>query len=258
MRVHTLYVCLTALLVMALPVRAETFIVAADEWCPYNCEPGSNSEGYVVEILREIFEPAGIDVDYRAMGWRRAVAEARSGRISAVIGASLEESEGLILPEEEVAIDSFVYIVRVNNPWRYEGLESLIGKRIGVPSGYYLGHALETFLEAHKHEVGVYRAGRVEPSRKLLTMLVGKRIDVISEDERVIRHAALLMGLEDSIRVAGKVTESGDKLYVAFSPGAKAAEYIRVFDAGIRELRARGRLQEILTKYGLEDWKTIK
>lgn len=31
-------------------------VLGADEWCPYNCTPGSNQPGYVVELAKAIFE----------------------------------------------------------------------------------------------------------------------------------------------------------------------------------------------------------
>ena len=62
-------------------------VIAADPWCPHNCEAGSEHEGYMIDIAREAFGLAGIDVEYVNMSWARALQQARDGYIDAVVGA---------------------------------------------------------------------------------------------------------------------------------------------------------------------------
>lgn len=47
--------------------RAETITIVADPWCPYNCEPGSDEPGFMVEIARRVFAEAGIEVRYETV-----------------------------------------------------------------------------------------------------------------------------------------------------------------------------------------------
>jgi polar amino acid transport system substrate-binding protein len=49
--------------------RADTITLHADEWCPYNCAPGSGMPGYAVEVAREVFEQAGHRLDYGLLSW---------------------------------------------------------------------------------------------------------------------------------------------------------------------------------------------
>ncbi|MBS7691816.1 hypothetical protein I0E98_20920 [Pseudomonas lalucatii] len=60
-------------------VRAETLVIAGDPWCPVNCEPGSAQPGIFVELARDIFAEAGIEVKYRLINWARALRAARRG-----------------------------------------------------------------------------------------------------------------------------------------------------------------------------------
>ena len=34
--------------------RADEVVLLADAWCPYNCEPGSDTPGFMIEIAREL------------------------------------------------------------------------------------------------------------------------------------------------------------------------------------------------------------
>ena len=37
----------------------DEIILVADEWCPYNCTPGENKQGYIVEIAKHALESEG-------------------------------------------------------------------------------------------------------------------------------------------------------------------------------------------------------
>lgn len=255
MRLHNYILCLAVLLLSVQPVKAETIILAADQWCPYNCDTDNDLEGYVVEIAREIFESSGIDVDYRVMGWKRAVEEARDGRVTAIIGTAVDEAEGFVFPEEEISADAFAFYVRIDDTWRYRTLDSLLGKRIGIPNGYLMAPEMEVFFKDHEDEIEIYYAGREAPTRQNLRLLLAGRLDAILDDASVIVYVAHSLGLQQSIAYAGN-DGYFEKLYVAFSPAnPKSTQYVSLFDKGIRELRSSGRLKAILHKYGLADWK---
>ena len=255
MNPRTLLFILAVALCSALPARAESLIVVSDQWCPFNCGPDDVREGYAVDILRAIFEPAGIEVDYRVIGWERAVEEVRRGRAGAVIGAVRSEAEGFVFPKEEIGIDFFAFFVREGDPWRYRGPESLIGRHVGAPAGYSLVPAIEKFYQAHKTEIDLYRAGREEPTRHNLNLLMEGRLDVVADDAQVVCYLAHSMNLSESIEYAGY---DGDhvKLYVAFSPvRPESLRYKALFDKGVGALRESGRLGALLSRYGLIDWR---
>jgi polar amino acid transport system substrate-binding protein len=249
-----LFLCLALVFFAVFPAHAESIIVASDEWCPFNCGPEDPLEGYAVDILRAIFEPAGIEVDYRVMGWERAVEEGRRGHVTAIIGAVREEAEGFVIPEEEIGLDLFAFFVRKDDPWRYRGAESLRGKRLGVPAGYLLPPDLEAFYDSHDKE-DIYRAGRERPTRHNLRLLMEGRLDIVADDAKVVCYLAHSMNFRDSIEYAGYEDEH-DKLYIAFSPARPdSAHNAELFDKGIRALRESGRLSELLAPYGLIDWR---
>lgn len=44
--------------------------------------------------------------------------------------------------------------------------------------------------------------------------------------------------------------------FIAFSPvNPKSREYAAILDRGMAEMRASGRLRQILQRYGVKDWK---
>ncbi len=83
-------------------ILADTIRIKADSWCPYNCEPDALKPGYTIEALKIIFENKGHTIEYSTTLWAQALNLARRGMIEAVVGASKNEVQNLIFPEEEL------------------------------------------------------------------------------------------------------------------------------------------------------------
>ena len=88
------------------------------------------------------------------------------------------------------------------------------------------------------------------------------RIDVIFDDSLAIAYAAKEAGIKDKIRIADvddqlkskKLFESKKVSVGFYSSNPKAAEYIKILDDGIKEIKKSGEFREILLKYGLENY----
>ncbi|MBF0231359.1 MAG: transporter substrate-binding domain-containing protein [Desulfamplus sp.] len=83
------------------------------------------------------------------------------------------------------------------------------------------------------------------------------RIDVVIEDKSVFEAMAHKMGVLRDVEIAGTLpTDESNYVFIAFSPNnPKSKEYANLITEGVREMRANGKLKEILSSYGLEDWK---
>lgn len=255
MQTLVLIFCLAMAFCSVAPAHAESILLASDEWCPFTCLPGDDREGYVVDVMRAVFEPAGIEVDYRIISWERAVEECRRGHVSAVIGVAGGKADGLIFTKEDIGLDAFAFYVRAGDPWRYLGPESLLGRHLGIPAGYFLPPAIAAYTKAHKDEIDIYRTAREKPSEHNLRLLVEGRLDVIADDGQVLCYLAHSQNLTDAVAYAGQEADPV-KLYVAFSPAdPRSARHAALFDKGLRALRKSGRLQTILDRYGLTDWR---
>ena len=89
-----LFIGLTALPTFA---ASDTIVLAADEWCPYNCVPKSDAPGFMVEIASEALAPFGHEIEYVTLNWMRSLHQAKLGEINGVIGAVPEEVPDFIL-----------------------------------------------------------------------------------------------------------------------------------------------------------------
>lgn len=261
-RVTGTVVLLCALFFLSFGAQADTIRIKADEWCPFNCLPDSDSKGYMIEVAERIFQKAGHQLKYEVMPWSRSIEHARKGKIEGIVGATKGEVPDFIFPEEEFGISLDSFYVKRGNPWRFKGVESLDGMKVGIQNDYEYGERIDKYFAAHMDSGRIQAAPGDEPVRLNIRKLVKGRVDAVIEDKLVFLYNAKEAGLLDQVEEAGSnpIINPSDyqavQVYIAFSPkNPKSGEYARILSEGIREMRASGEFQKILDKYGLKDWK---
>lgn len=233
----------------------ETITFVADAWPPFNGEPNSEQEGYMMDVARAIFEPKGYTVVYKNLPWNRSIQESRKGRFNAIIGASRNDAPDFIFPDEELGRNRLSFYTKADSTWRFEGVPSLKKVYLGVIDGYDYREWFKKYEKDYRDRIYV-RFGD-EPLKKNIQSLVYGRLDAVVDNETAIRWVAKQQGLLDKIRDAGEDQIGGvSYIYHAFSPNLdNSKKYSEVLSQGIIELRVSGELQRILDKYGLEDWQ---
>jgi polar amino acid transport system substrate-binding protein len=229
--------------------------IRADAWMPFNGEPTAERPGYVMELARLIFEPAGVKIDYQLMPWKEALTAARSGEIEAVIGANATEAEGLLLPKHSAGMPRIALFVKKDNPWKYENLQSLNSVRLGVIESYSYWDAFDTYLKNNRATKGriVFFEGET-PLTDGISQLKEGKIDVMAETLAVfIWTVRSEGGSPGDYRVA--YLQAGDPIYMAFSKNEAGKRYAALFDEGLTRLRKSGEFGALLKKYGLSDWE---
>lgn len=239
-----------------LVCRADTIVIASDSWCPFNCEPGSDEPGYMVEIARYAFAQHGHEVEYRITPWARALLEARKGNIQGVIGPYVEDAPDFIFPRNELAMIGFSMFALNSSSWSYTGVNSLDKVVLGVISGYAYNEAIDEYIAIYQHaphKVQI-RAG-TEPMQSNIRKMLNWRIDVLIAAEPVFWYMANKLDVQSQVKSAG-VAVTAREAYIAFSPALPQSQtYAEILSKGIDDLRGSGKLETILAKYGLKDWR---
>jgi polar amino acid transport system substrate-binding protein len=239
-------------------------VLADDEWCPYNCEPGSAKPGYVIELAKIIFEKKGYEFDYKMMPWEQAKSDALQGKITGAIGMDKEEGEEAEkqedpsgkkkyqYPQNEITLNTSCFFVLTNNKWQFdpENIDkslSALGGKVGIAQGYAFD-LRDTLLEKNM----LVEVGGTSPLKELMVMLLEGKIKALIDDRNVVTYKAYSMKCARKIQSAG-IAEEPAKLYIGFCPDCKAEAAI--FSQGMDELRASGKLKAVLSNYYLDDWK---
>ncbi|MCJ8345420.1 transporter substrate-binding domain-containing protein [bacterium] len=235
-------------------LKADNIVIVADQWCPYNCEPNSKNEGYLIEIIREIFEAKGHSIQYNIVPWARAIVLGRYGKIDAIIGAFKEDAPDFIFPQIEQGISKNAFCVSEDSKWTYNSIESLESVKLGVSKGYSYGAKLDSYIKTNGSITSrIFVLTGDTPLNSGLKLLSRGRINTLIEDESVIQYQLSNQNLFKSFKIVK--TKEATQLFLAFSPKlAKSKEYAKIMDQGMEELRQSGRFDQILSKYGLNDW----
>lgn len=243
---------LLALAVLAGGARAETLVIAADIWCPVNCEPGSARPGIFVELAQQIFAEAGIGVEYRALNWARVLQEVRRGELNAAIGAGVEDAPDFLFTATPVALSRNCFFTRADSSWRFSGLASLAQQRLGVINDYSYGDQLNGYIASHRRDSERIQIAAGDKAMELnLAKLERARLDVVLENSWVMQAALARQGKRGTLREAGCRTPDMP-IYLAFSPALpSSARYVELFEQGLQRYKANGRLQALLDAYGV-------
>ena len=255
MRTFFVIIILTLALGAALARALEPLTFVADEWCPYNCTPGDEHEGFVLDIVRRIYGEAGYEVRYKSIPWTRALHEVRQGTYDAAIAATGNEAPGLVYPVEACGESDNAFYTRIGSPWRWTGVQSLASMRTAFIRDYDYGDSFVQFLADNKDSPMVTFSVEDDALARNLRILAHGRLDIVVADVNVGRYTIRAMGLDDVVEFNSQ-ENIPEPVYVAFSPQRKDARRLaELYDEGMDRLRASGELAAILARYGLVDWK---
>lgn len=233
---------------------ADVITLVADEWCPYNCVPNTDTPGFMIEIAKYAFERLGHTIHYTLIPWTRAIRGTREGHYDGIVGTGRKETHDFVFPEHELGFAVHIFYVKQGAAWKYTGLGSLEQISLGVIRDYSYGNLYETYIKPNKADENRIQmvSGNTGLIRNIKKLLAG-RIDALVEDRAVFQYFLYQTKTPDRFAEAGVAYE--EKVYIAFSPDHPHAQrYAKILSDAIVELRTSGKLDTILGKYGLRDW----
>ncbi|KAA1175624.1 amino acid ABC transporter substrate-binding protein [Marinobacter salinexigens] len=234
-----------------MPGTSRSIVLAADPWCPHNCEAGSSQEGYMIEVARAAFAMAGIEVIYQNVSWARALKQVHEGHIDGVVGALAGEGGDLIFPEEPIGYSRTVLFTHPDSTWVWNGLASLANQSLLAINGYSYSPELDDYIRENQDKPEqVWIISGPSPLLRAIELLEQRRFDVFPEDLAVMEWTLHNKTTGIHPRNAGQIYQS--PAYIAFSPAkANAPELADTLSDGIRALRSSGQLAKILDRYGV-------
>ncbi|MDE1464277.1 substrate-binding periplasmic protein [Spartinivicinus poritis] len=250
------WLLIVALLLYCFQASADKIILASDYWCPINCEPNSNQEGFMIDIARRVFTEQGHQIEYQLMPWNRTLSMVRSGKIHGAVGPYIDDCPDFIFPKNELAMIGFSVYVKKDSSWLYNNISSLEEIRLGVAANYAYGQELDLYIEKHKTDRKRLQINYGNlPVESNIRMLLSDRVDAVVATQLVFLHIVNKLNVSNQLKSAGTINKP-KKAYIAFSPALQSSdEYAKILSDGVAELRKSGELTEILSKYGLTDWK---
>ncbi len=230
---------------------AERLTFVADSWCPYNCTPGSQREGILIEIIKQVFEARGFTVEYRVSSWSRAIKDARRGKYTGIVGAFHDDAPDFVFSSHPIIESQQAFFAERKSTWQYTGIPSLSKVSLGVIQDYSYAPELDKYIQKNKNNPRLIQVSSGEEALKniIKKTLLG-RISAFVEDSRVEEYVARSMGVDGQLKAVGVLVTQD--VFVAFSPAnVRSGEFAVMLEEGIVELKQSGKFDQILSRYGV-------
>lgn len=233
---------------------ANEIVLVADEWCPYNCAPEDKNPGFMVEIAKFVFAKEGHSVIYHTAPWARAIHLVREGKHQGIIGTGRTETPDFIFPDIELGRATHTFYTSKGHPWKYNGLDSLKEINLGVIEDYSYGNLDNDYIKPNKGSEKIQVINGENGLMRNIKKLSYGRIDALVDDKTVFQHQLYITNTPNDFSEAGLA--DFEDVFIAFSPKLKESKsYAKILSRGMKQLRKTGKLEEILDKYGVEDWR---
>ncbi|MGM9607572.1 MAG: transporter substrate-binding domain-containing protein [Oscillospiraceae bacterium] len=222
----------------------KVWVIASDTvFRPFEYTDASgNFVGIDVDILAAIAEDQGFQYELKSLGWDAAIAACQAGQADGMIaGASITDerkesgwifSDGYYTATQSmtVAADSTI-----------AGFGELSGKTVAVKTGTKGAD----YAESLKDEYG-FKITYFEDSPTMYQAVLGGQVVACFEDTPVMTDSIKSGDLALKI-VEGTENEGGDYGFAIFN--ADNQELIDLFNAGLANIKANGKYDEIIAKY---------
>ena len=121
-------------------LSAETLKVCYDQWPPMTIFPNLNESrrGVVIDIFSDIYKSAGISLEFFEVPYARGMQMVEDGLCDILPEKEFSpiEEQGYVYAQKETFEYSTAFVVRRDDPWRYNGIKSIAGKRIATGPGW--------------------------------------------------------------------------------------------------------------------------
>ncbi|MHA4976795.1 substrate-binding periplasmic protein [Pseudomonas extremorientalis] len=222
--------CVFTAVVQAQDVPGKVML-ASEEWSDYTNKDGT---GLAWDVLRQVFEPAGINLQTRSVPYTRSVGLAQRGEVDGWVGSYRDEAEGVLYPHWNFDSDH-IYAL---------GLAS-----IPTPTVATLGNYRLAWVRGYKYEEylpNVRRFNQVERRDGILAMLLHGRadfyIDALAEAKYVLSQAD-----DHSKFTLTPIAEL--PLYIGFADNERGRGLMAVFDQRMAALVKSGELKPIFERW---------
>ena len=223
---------------------AKKWIVAYDTvFKPFEYTDASgNFVGIDVDILAAVAADQGFDYELKSLGWDAAIAACQAGQADGMIaGASITEerkASGWIFSDGYYNATQSMTVAADSDITGFDGLK---GKDVAVKTGTQ-GAA---YAESLKDQYG-FNIVYFEDSPTMYQAVLGGQCVACFEDTPIMQASIKDGGLALKV-LDGTANAGGDYGFAIFN--ADNQKLIDMFNAGLANIKANGKYDEILAKY---------
>jgi len=223
--------------------HAEVLKVCYDQWAPMTIFPSEeNAErGVVIDMLDQIYTAKGYEPEYYEVPLARGLDMVADGLCDMLPEFLYSEKleKDFVYATEETFKYSTAFVIRRDDPWRYDGIQSIEGRRIATGPGWdYSSMSVDyqNYLDDPENaELVEVIAGYDDVVDRVFRMIRDGRVDMYADNELVLQHVLNRLNLNDELEVVRPGLEKKLVERPIFSkqiPVAKRQELISIWNEG--------------------------
>ena len=231
-------------------LNAEIITTRADTWCPYNCDPKSDSPGLFIELMQIAFAKDGSTINYETMPWTQALADVRSGLFNSALGVTGFDVVGMqhsVKPQ--ILSTTCAYALDSSKKIINHASDLKKFKSIGVIKDYSYGAITDKVLFDIKDRVSFM--GTEDALLVNIRRLLDRKIEILIEDINVMSYQINKRKIKNIKKIG--CTEELVPLWIGFtSSNPKSKKWIEMLELTEKELEKSGKMTEIYAHYGIK------
>ncbi len=220
------------------------YVIATDKgFSPFEFQDAEgNIVGIDMDILKAVAEDQGFTYDLQYVGWDAAIAACQAGQADGMIaGASITDerkasgwvfSDGYYDATQGMAVAKDADIT---------GFDSLKGKKVAVKNGTMSNQYAESIKDKYGFEVVTFST-----SPDMYQAVIGGQVAACIDDTPILKYN-IKTGELDMKFVEGTENEPAQYGFAIFD--ASKQELVDKFNAGLANIKANGKYDEIIATY---------
>lgn len=241
--------------------KPEVLKVCYDQWPPMTMYPSQLDprRGFVIEMLSDIYNDAGYELDFYAVPLARGIDMVSSGLCDLLPenAFSPNKEAGYVFAEEASFEYPMAFVVRQDDDWKYEGIKSLDNKQVATGPGWdysSMSVAYQSYLDDPVNNANVETmTGENDVVNRILNMIVANRIDLYADNVLLLKHTLNETGLSEQLKIvlAGAEYKLIEKpIFSTKIPMQKRLKLIKIWNEGRSKIDSE-KENYYLNKYGI-------
>ena len=241
-------VTLACFLIISSRIWAETpfRLSTGDHWPPY-VSSDLKHYGLYSRITTEAFKLVGVEVEYDFYPWARSVKMAKLGKADGTgFWVRSPERERDFYFSDPIHTEVMLLYHHKSYLFDWDTLEDLKGIHIGVTRGYSYGEEFDNAVKSGELKVQIVRKDELNFKK-----ILAGRIDIFPYNKRAGYYMLRqLFQAEDAILLTyHQKPISSFTLHLLFSKNIESKRYLKLFNEGLKRLKASGKYDQYLSEY---------
>lgn len=220
---------------------------------------GAPARGVIIDMLDEIYSSKGYELKYFEVPLARGLDMVANGLCDMLPEFPISEisGKGFVYGNQETFAYTTAFVVRRGDPWRYNGIQSMKGKRVATGPGWdysSISVDYQNYLDDPKNSDFVeVVAGYDDVVDRVFKMIKENRVDLYADNDLVLQFVMNRLALNDALQIVHPSLEMKlveKPIFSTKSSPKKRQALIKIWDEGRLSMKG-GREKTLLDKYGI-------